>query len=215
MSVLWLAIKDSVPRDCLPVSLLPMVSWVGRFLCTQIHCGTVSTAKRSLQNTGETQFDSHAASVEWSSLSTRRGDWKICQWSHSSATPPHFPQYSKPIRCCGNSTAVQCLPRISAAFRKRNREKIQSDDAEEEDNSETGAIHKAIDAISHLRRGSSSMLSGTPVTESLTGGVGKGASPIWCSMTWSFLNPDERAVRQFLPILLINLNPSKGSAGQR
>lgn len=81
----------------------------------------------------------------------------------------------------------------------RNREKAQSDnaeDAEEEDNSETGAIYKAIDDISHLLGGSqqsgsrisSSMVSGTSVTESLTGGVGTGASTIGATMIGSFLS---------------------------
>lgn len=78
----------------------------------------------------------------------------------------------------------------------RNREKAQSDNAEEEDNSETGTIYKAIDDISHLLGGSqqsgsrisSSMVSGTSVTESLTGGVGTGASTIGATMIGSFLN---------------------------
>ena len=68
----------------------------------------------------------------------------------------------------------------------RNREKAQSGNTEEEDNYETDAIYKAIDDISHLLGGSqqagsrisSTMVSGTSVTESLTGGVGTGTSTV-------------------------------------
>jgi hypothetical protein len=78
----------------------------------------------------------------------------------------------------------------------RNREKAQSDDVEG-DNFETGTIYKAIDDISHLLGGSqqagsrirSSMVSGTSVAESLTGGVGTGTSTTGVTMIRCFSEP--------------------------